>query len=69
MPTDLPFEQRLLDHYAVPVPAGLDRRIAAMLASPRPRQSLPLRPRVLAALAVAAIAVTAAKLERRLRGA
>ena len=60
MPTDMPFEQRLLHHYAVPVPAELDRRIAAMVATPRPRRSYQLRPRMLAALAVAAIAVTAA---------
>ena len=28
MPTDIPFERRLLDHFAVPVPAELARRIA-----------------------------------------
>ncbi|HEY3544584.1 MAG TPA: DUF4179 domain-containing protein [Propionicimonas sp.] len=60
MQTDTPFEQRLLDLYAVPVPPELDRRIAAMVATPRPRRSFQLRPRVLTALAVAAIAATAA---------
>ena len=60
MPNDMPFEQRLLDLYAVPVPTELDRRIAAMATTAPVRRSHRIGPRMLAALAVAAIVVTAA---------
>ena len=60
MQTDTPFERRLLDLYAVPVPTELDRRIAEMVTAAPVRRSARIRPRMLAALAIAAIVVTAA---------
>ena len=61
MPIDTPFEQRLRSLYAVPVPAELDRRIETAMKAVPSRRSARTRPRVLAALAVAAIfAITAA---------
>ncbi len=61
MPTDTPFEQRLRNLYAVSVPTELDRRMEAAIATVPIRRPGRARPRVLAALAVAAIfAITAA---------
>ncbi|MEX1173564.1 MAG: DUF4179 domain-containing protein [Chloroflexota bacterium] len=60
MSTDSPFEQRLHALYAVSVPAELDRRVAATWTMTPIRLSGRSRPRILAALAVAAIVVTAA---------
>lgn len=60
MPTDMSLEDRLQTLYAIPVPRELDRRIvAAMAALPvaRPGRT---RPRMLLALAVAAIVATMA---------
>lgn len=58
--TDTSFEQRLSTLYAVPVPTELDRRIkTAITTSPAHRWGR-TRPRVLAALAVAAILIFAA---------
>ena len=60
MPTDTPFEQRLRTLYGVSVPTELDRRIdVAMTTVPIPRSGR-LRPRRLAALAVAAMFAIAA---------
>jgi hypothetical protein len=58
--TDTPLEQRLRSLYAVPVPSELDRRIAMEMTTSRIRRSGPTRPRMLAALAVAAILATVA---------
>lgn len=60
MSTDTPFEQRLRTLYAVPVPADLDRRIEAAIATVPSRRPGRVRPRVLAALAFAAILITTA---------
>ena len=62
MPTDTPFEQRLRTLYAVPVPTELDRRIDRATAAVPTNRPGRIRPRRLAALAVAAIfAITAAR--------
>jgi hypothetical protein len=59
--TDTPLEQRLRALYAVSVPTELDRRIAAAMTTVPIRRPGRIRPRILAALAVAAIfAITAA---------
>lgn len=61
MTTDTPFEQRLRTLYAVSVPTELDQRIVAVMTTVPIRRSGRTRPRVLVALAVAAIfAITAA---------
>ncbi len=60
MTTDTPLEQRLHTLYAVPVPTELDRRISAVMTTVPIRRSGRTRPRVLVALAVAAIFATAA---------
>jgi hypothetical protein len=58
--TDTPFEQRIRTLYAVPVPTELDRRIGRAMASVPIRRSGRIRPRRLAALAIAAIFVITA---------
>jgi len=59
--TDTSFEQRIRALYAVSVPTELDRRIATAMTTLPMRRSGRSRPRVFAALAVAAIfAITAA---------
>jgi hypothetical protein len=59
--TDTPFEQRLRNLYAVSVPTELDRRIETAMTTVPMRRSGRGRPRMLAALVVAAIfAITAA---------
>jgi hypothetical protein len=60
VPTDTPFEQRLHSLYAVPVPTEVDRRILAAMTAAPTRRSVRSRPRLFAALAVAAIFATAA---------
>ena len=60
MPTDMPFEQRLHSLYAVSVPTELDRRIDTAMTTVPIRRSGRIRPRMLAALAVAAIFAVAA---------
>lgn len=61
MSTETPMEQRLRTLYAVAVPTELDRRIVAGMRSAPLRRPGRSRPRVLVALAVAAIvAITAA---------
>ena len=60
MPTDHPFEQRLASLYAVSVPAELDQRIVQAMRTVPIRRSGRTRPRLLAALAVAAIVATMA---------
>ena len=61
MPTDTPFEQRIRSLYAASVPTELDRRIETSMATVPIRRPGGGRPRMLAALAVAAIfAITAA---------
>lgn len=60
MSTDTSLEQRLQALYAVSVPAELDRRIAAAMATVPIRRPSRIRPRTLAALAVAAILAAAA---------
>lgn len=61
MPTDSPFEERIRSLYAVSVPTELDRRIETAMRTVPMRRSGRIRPRMLAALAVAAIfAITAA---------
>lgn len=60
MSTDTPFEQRLRTLYAVSVPTELDRRIDSAMTTVPIRRSGRLRPRRLAALAVAAIFVITA---------
>lgn len=60
MPTDTPFEQRLQTLYAVAVPTGLDRRILASLTTAPVRRLPRRRPRLFAALALAAIFATTA---------
>jgi len=58
---DTPLEQRLHALYAVSVPTELDRRIAVAMTTVPFRRPGPIRPRILAALAVAAIfAISAA---------
>jgi hypothetical protein len=60
VPTDMPFEQRLHTLYAVPVPTEVDRRILTAITAAPTRRSVRSRPRLFAALAVAAIFATAA---------
>ncbi len=60
MSTDTPFEQRLRDLYAVPVPAGLERRIATAMTTVPVQGSGRTRSRLFVALAVAAILAVAA---------
>jgi hypothetical protein len=61
VPTDTPFEQRIRSLYAVSVPTELDRRIETAMTTVPLHRSGRSRPRMLAALAVAAIfAITAA---------
>lgn len=60
MTTETPLEQRLHALYAVPIPAELDRRIDTAMTTVPTRRSGRLRPRMLAALAVAAILATTA---------
>jgi hypothetical protein len=60
VPTDTPFEQRIRTLYAVSVPTELDRRIDTAMTTVPIRRSGRIRPRMLAALAVAAILATAA---------
>jgi hypothetical protein len=61
VPTDTPFERRIRTLYAVSVPTELDRRVETAMTTVLIRRSGRIRPRVLAALAVAAIfAITAA---------
>ena len=60
MSTDTPLEQRLQALYAVAVPTELDRRIAAAMSTVPIRRPARIRPRTLAALAVAAILAVAA---------
>jgi hypothetical protein len=61
VPTDTPFEERIRTLYAVSVPTELDRRIETAMTTVPIRRSGRIRPRMLAALAVAAIfAITAA---------
>jgi hypothetical protein len=61
VPTDAPFEERIHSLYAVSVPIELDRRVETAMTTVPIRRSRRGRPRVLAALAVAAIfAITAA---------
>ena len=60
MPTDTPFEQRIRSLYAVSVPTELDQRIETAMTTVPIRRSGRIRPRTLAALAFAAIFVTAA---------
>jgi len=58
--TDTPFEQRLRTLYAVSVPTVLDRLIGTAMTTVPVHRSRRTRPRVLAALAVAAILAAAA---------
>ena len=60
MSTETPFEQRLRSLYAVSVPTELDRRIETVVTTHPIRHSGRGRPRILAALAVAAIFAMAA---------
>lgn len=60
MTTDSTLEQRLRALYTVPVPTELDRRIAAAMATVPIRRPGRVRPRILVALAVAAIVAAAA---------
>jgi Domain of unknown function (DUF4179) len=58
--TDTPIEQRLHTLYAVPAPIDLDRRIFTAMTTVPVHRSRRTRPRVLVALAVAAILAAAA---------
>ena len=60
MPTETPLDQRLRTLYAVSVPTELDRRIATAMTTVPIRRSGRTRPRILAALALAAILSTLA---------
>jgi hypothetical protein len=60
VPTETPFEQRIRRLYAVSVPTELDRRIDTAMSTVPIRRSGRLRPRRLAALAVAAMFTIAA---------
>lgn len=60
MTTDTPFEQQIRTLYAVSVPTELDLRVITAVTTVPVRRSGRTRPRVLVALAVAAIFATAA---------
>jgi hypothetical protein len=60
VPTDTPSEQLIRSLYAVLVPTELDQRIETAIATDPIRRSGRIRPRILAALAVAGFAITAA---------
>ena len=60
MPTDAAFEQRIRNLFAVPIPPELDRRIETAMTTVPTRRSGRIRPRMIAAVAFAAIFVTTA---------
>ena len=60
MSTDLAFERRLHDLYAVAVPTALDRRIATLVASVPARRPSRARARRIAVFAIAAVLATVA---------
>lgn len=60
MSTDTPFEQRIRSLYAISVPTELDRRIDRAMTTVPMRRSGRIRPRTLAALALAVIFATTA---------